>query len=48
MPAGQGQSGVSRPPAECFVGGRLYLRAHLDELRLVAFLIDAYARRIVG
>jgi putative transposase len=48
MPAGQGEPPVPRAGAEHALGQRLHLRRHLEGFVYVAFVIDAFARRIVG
>ena len=48
MPAGPGEPPVPGASAEHAVGLRLHLRRDLAGFVYVAFVIDAYARRIVG
>jgi putative transposase len=58
MPAGQGEPPVPGAGAEPALGQRFHLRRHLEAVRLCslrhrrlcpkAFVIDAYARKIVG
>jgi transposase InsO family protein len=48
VPDGQGEPAVQGASAEHAVGVGFHLCRNLEGVRYVAFVIDAYARRIVG
>lgn len=48
VPARPGQLPVQGPAAEPAVGQRFHVRLDVAGFHLVAFVIDAFARRIVG